>query len=235
MRALKVLLSIVVIFGVLLVIGDRVAVGYAEDMAADKIRSSQGLSKTPEVSIKGFPFLTQIAGRNLTEVDAELGGMSTSAEGRTLRVDKLSAQFHDVTLGSDYTSIQSAASATGNAHITYADLTKAAGGGVKISYAGEKDGRSQVKITPNVSGIPLVSDLQVTGSITVSGNTVKLRADEIPAMCRALAACQSAVRSQTDHVWKLDQLPGNLALDKVVTRSDGISISASGTNVKLPG
>src|SRR5437763_14807573 len=96
MRALKVLLSIVVIFGVLFVVGDRVAVSYAESMAADKIRSSQGLEKSPEVSIKGFPYLTQVAGRSLTEVDADLGGMSASADGRTLRVEKLSAQFHDV-------------------------------------------------------------------------------------------------------------------------------------------
>ncbi|MEU9116537.1 DUF2993 domain-containing protein [Streptomyces sp. NPDC048483] len=231
MRALKVLLFIVVILGVLFVVGDRVAVSYAEGMAADKIRSSQGLEKTPEVSIKGFPFLTQIAGRNLTEVDAELGGMSASADGRTLRVEKLSAQFHDVALGSDYTSIQSAASATGKAQISYADLTKAAGGGVKISYAGEKNGRSQVKISPN---LPLVGSLEVTGSLTVTGNTVTLRADEIPAMCKALPACQSGVRSQTDHEWKLDQLPGNLKLDKVVTTPKGVSLTASGTNVKIP-
>ncbi|MFG2135261.1 DUF2993 domain-containing protein [Streptomyces sp. NPDC048650] len=232
MRALRVLLFIVVILGVLFVIGDRVAVSYAESMAADKIRSSQGLDKSPEVSIKGFPFLTQIAGRSLTEVDAELGGMSASAEGRTLRVSKLSAQFHDVTLGSDYTSIQSAASATGKAAISYADLTKAAGGDVKISYGGEKNGRSQVKISPNV---PLLNSLTVTGSLTVSGNTVKLRADEIPAMCRAIPSCQSTVRAQTDHEWKLTQLPGNLQLDKVTTTAHGISVSASGTDVKLPG
>ncbi|MFI9048071.1 DUF2993 domain-containing protein [Streptomyces sp. NPDC053427] len=231
MRALRVLLVIVVILGALFVIGDRVAVNYAEGMAADKIRSSQGLEKTPEVSIKGFPFLTQIVGRNLTEVDAELGGMSANADGHTLRVDRLSAQFHDVTLGSDYTSIESAASATGNAHISYADLTKAAGGQVKISYAGEKNGRSQVKISPNV---PVLNTLEVTGSLTVSGNTVTLRADEIPAMCQALPRCQQSVRSQTDHKWQLTQLPGNLKLDKVVTKADGISLTASGTDVKLP-
>ncbi|MFJ9415504.1 DUF2993 domain-containing protein [Streptomyces sp. NPDC101227] len=231
MRALRVLLVIVVILGALFVVGDRLAVNYAEDMAADKIRSSQGLEKTPEVSIKGFPFLTQVLGRSLDEVDAELGGVSASADGHTLRVDKLSAQFHDVTLGSDYTSIQSAASATGQAHISYADLTKAAGGDVKISYAGEKNGRSQVKISPN---IPVLNSLEVTGSLTVSGNTVKLRADEIPAMCRAIPSCQSSVRSQTDHEWTLSQLPGNLKLDKVATKADGISLTASGTDVKLP-
>lgn len=232
MRALRVLLVIVVIVGGLLVAADRIAVNLAEDKAADKIRSSQGLDRTPEVSINGFPFLTQVIGRNLTEVDAELGGIEASADGRTLRVEKLSAQFHDVELGSDYTSVKSAASATGTARISYTDLTKAAGGGVKISYAGQKNGRSQVKITPN---LPVLSSLEVTGSLSVEGDTVRLRADSVPVMCKAIPGCESKVRTQTDHEWKLAQLPGNLKLERVETMRDGISIAASGKNVKMPG
>ncbi|UKY52026.1 LmeA family phospholipid-binding protein [Streptomyces inhibens] len=233
MRALRVLLFIGVILGGLFVAADRVAVNLVEDKAADKIRASQGLDKAPNVSIKGFPFLTQVAGRNLQEVDADLGGIEAKADGRTLRVDQLSAQFHDVALTSDYMSIESAASATGTARISYADLTKAAGGDVKITYGGEKNGRSQVKISPN---LPVLSSLDVTGSLTiVGGNTVRLRADGLPAMCRALPGCETKVRAQTDHDWKLDQLPGNLKLEKVVTKADGISISASGKDVKLPG
>ncbi|WP_164764670.1 LmeA family phospholipid-binding protein [Streptomyces lydicus] len=233
MRALRVLLVLVVILGGLFVAADRVAVGLAEDKAAEKIRASQGLDKTPTVAIKGFPFLTQVAGRSLQEVDADLGGIEARAEGRSLRIDRLSAHFFEVGLTSDYTSIESAATATGNARITYADLTKAAGGGVKISYGGEKDGRSQVKISPNV---PLPVSLNVTGSLTiVNGTTVRLRADGLPAMCKALPGCETKVRAQTDHDWKLAQLPGNLKLDKVVTMHEGISISASGKDVKLPG
>ncbi|WP_328385279.1 DUF2993 domain-containing protein [Streptomyces sp. NBC_00400] len=233
MRALRVLLVVLVIFGGLFVAADRVAVNLVEDKAADKIRSSQGLDKTPEVSIKGFPFLTQVAGRSLDEVDAELGGIEARAQGHALRIDRLSAQFHEVGLTSDYTSIESAATATGNARINYADLTKAAGGDVTIGYGGQKAGRGQVKISPK---IPVLSSLDVTGSITiVGGNTVRLRADGLPAVCRALPGCESKVRAQTDHDWKLDQLPGNLKLEKVVTTPEGLSISAAGKDVKLPG
>ncbi|MEU5214067.1 DUF2993 domain-containing protein [Streptomyces sp. NPDC020742] len=233
MRALRVLLIILVIFGGLFVAADRVAVNLVEDQAAEKIRSSQGLDRAPEVSIKGFPFLTQVAGRSLDEVDADLKGIEARAQGRTLRIDRLSAQFHEVGLTSDYMSVESAASATGTARISYADLTKAAGGDVKISYGGQKNGRSQVKISPN---LPALSTLDVTGSISiVGGNTVRLRADGLPTMCRVLPGCESKVRAQTDHDWKLDQLPGNLKLDKVATQADGLSISASGKNVKITG
>ncbi|MFB6556886.1 DUF2993 domain-containing protein, partial [Streptomyces sp. NPDC056405] len=183
--------------------------------------------------IKGFPFLTQVAGRNLDEVDADLDHVAARSEGRTLTLKHLSAQFRDVELTSDYTSIKSAASATATAEISYADMTNAAGGGVKISYGGEKNGRPQVKISPN---IPLLSSFDVTGTIeVVHGDTVQVRADSIPGMCRALPGCESKLRAQTDLGWKLDQLPGSLKLDKVTTTAQGITVAASGTDVKLTG
>ncbi|MFF0622900.1 DUF2993 domain-containing protein [Streptomyces sp. NPDC004296] len=233
MRALKVLLVLVVIFGGLFVAADRVAVNLAESKAADKLRSMQGVTSTPEVSIKGFPFVTQVVGRNLDEVDADLDHVSARSEGRTLTLRHLSAQFRDVALSNDFTSIESAASASATAEISYPDMTNAAGGGVKITYGGEKNGRSQVKISPNV---PLLSSFDVTGTIEiVHGDTVQVRADSIPAMCRALPGCESKVRSQTDHGWKLDQLPGSLKLEKVTTTAQGITVTASGTDVKLTG
>lgn len=236
MRALRVLLVIVVILGGLFVAADRIAVNFAEDKAADKIRSSQGLDRTPEVSITGFPFLTQVAGRSLDQVDARIDGLNATAEGHTLRIQELSAQFHDVKLTSDYTSIERAASATGEARISYADLTTASGKNVKVSYGGEKNGKSQVKISPNLPNLPMLNSLEVTGSVSiVNGDTVRLRADTLPALCSQLSACRNQVRAQTDHEWKLNRLPGGLKLDKVVSTREGISISASGKDVKLPG
>ncbi len=61
MKALAVLL--VLLLG-LLVLVDRVAVGFAEDRVAEQIAEKGALQGTPEVDIAGFPFLTQaVAGR----------------------------------------------------------------------------------------------------------------------------------------------------------------------------
>ena len=68
MRALRILVIVAVILGGLFVIADRVAVGFAEDEAAEQLKTSEGLAKTPDVSIKGFPFLTQVASGELDEV-----------------------------------------------------------------------------------------------------------------------------------------------------------------------
>lgn len=129
MRALRITLIVVVILGGLFVAADRIAVYIAESKAADKIKSSQGLTTTPNVSIKGFPFLTQVAGKELDEVDVGVDGLTTATgDGRSVRVTELDAKLHNVRISGSFSSA-SADRATGSAHISYADLSQAAGPG----------------------------------------------------------------------------------------------------------
>src|SRR5262249_56766518 len=55
-----ILLGSVLVLLVLLVVLDRVAVAYADNKAAEQMKS-QGFPTKPDVSIEGFPFLTQVA------------------------------------------------------------------------------------------------------------------------------------------------------------------------------
>ncbi len=58
------LLILLVVFGCLLVVADRVAVAVAQDRVADRIAEQGGLPGPPVVDITGFPFLTQaLSGR----------------------------------------------------------------------------------------------------------------------------------------------------------------------------
>ena len=79
MRARTVGLGVVVL-GVIaggLVVADRVAAGAAGDGAARQISSTfQGVVGTPEVTIGGFPFLTQLAAGTLDEVGARVDGVT---------------------------------------------------------------------------------------------------------------------------------------------------------------
>ena len=54
-----VLLIVFVVLVGLAIAADRVALAIAEDKAASTLRNSQHLSSTPDVSVPGFPFLTQ--------------------------------------------------------------------------------------------------------------------------------------------------------------------------------
>ncbi|ARZ68582.1 DUF2993 domain-containing protein [Streptomyces sp. HU2014] len=236
MRAIRTTLIVLVVLGALFVAADRIAVYFAEDQAAEKIRSSQGLSGTPEVSIKGFPFLTQIAGSSLDEVEVKLDDAVTASTGReSIRVSGFDATLHDVRIDSSFSSAV-ADRASGTAHISYADLTKAAADpGVTIGYGGtDAAGKSQVKVTGKVMVMGQTVERSVNSTVSVrGGNTVRVRADEVPA--EGIPGLEEAVRQKIDIDRQLNGLPKGITLDKVVTTPDGIDITLAGSKVNLAG
>ncbi|MEV0282229.1 DUF2993 domain-containing protein [Streptomyces sp. NPDC050610] len=234
MRGLRILLVIVVVLGILFVAADRVAVYFAENEAAKKIKSSQNLSETPDVSIKGFPFLTQVADSKLDEVDIDLDGVSASAGGHSIRVTKLKASLHDVKINSSFSSA-TADNATGSAHISYEDLTKAAEPGVKVSYGGrDKDGKSQVKVSAGVSLLGRPVERSVLSTVTmVGGNTIRLHADSVPG--QEIPGLEGLIRKKIDFDRQIDGLPRGIKLDKITTTEDGMDISVTGSHVELAG
>ncbi|MBT2382423.1 DUF2993 domain-containing protein [Streptomyces sp. ISL-11] len=235
MRAIRITLIIAVILGALFVGADRLAVYLAEDQAAEKIRSSQGLSGTPEVSIKGFPFLTQVAGSRLDEVEVKLDGVTAGSGRESVRVSGFDATLRDVRINSSFTSAV-ADSASGTARISYAELTKAAADpGVTIAYGGtDAAGQSKVKVTGKVLVMGQPVERSVVSTVSVqNGDTVRVRADEVPS--QGIPGLEQAVRQKIDLDRRINGLPKGIKLDKVVTTPDGVDITLAGTNVNLAG
>ncbi|MEU3184668.1 DUF2993 domain-containing protein [Streptomyces sp. NPDC006923] len=249
MRALRILLILVIVFGGLFVAADRAAVYFAEGQVADKIKSSQGLTTDPQVSIKGFPFLTQILGSSLDEVDISLDGVSASADGHNVEVTDVQAELRDVTIDSSFSSA-TAATANGSAHISYADLAKSAPKGASVGYAGaERAAKGQVKLSGSLTEVlegagiavpdtvrALLGGQTVTAYSTVSlegGNTVRLRAEDLPQL--PVPGLNDQVRDVVNYDLKIDGMPSTIKLDKVVAAEDGLRFSGTGTDVSLSG
>lgn len=244
MRALRILLITVIVLGVLFVIVDRVAVHFAEGEAADQLKTSENLASTPDVSIDGFPFLTQVAGGELDQVEVGIKDYEapTGAGGKTIRIDDMKAEMKGVTFSGDYSSA-TAASATGTATIAYDELLKAAkseptrvGPAVSAQVVGLSDGgngKIKVQIDATVLGVKLPKPVSVLSSVTVQGDTVRVRADSLPDLGIDLA--ESAIRSITDFQQTIEQLPGGIRLDKVQAVQDGVEITVKGSNVRLAG
>lgn len=235
MRALRMTLILAVVLGGLFLAADRLAVKLAEQEAADRIQRSQGLSETPQVSIKGFPFLTQVLDKNLDEVKVDLDGVTATAGGRSIRVTGLAAELHDVRLGDHYSSA-TADRASGSALISFEDLSMAAPEGVKVSYGGKDSaGRSQVKVTASVD-VPLVGRVErsVTSTVSIAGgDKIRLRADAIPGT--QIPGLESLIRGKIDFDRELSGLPQSIELDEVTTTRDGVSVSVTGEKVPLAG
>ncbi|WP_405688460.1 DUF2993 domain-containing protein [Streptomyces sp. NBC_01387] len=229
MRALRILLIFVVILGGLFVLVDRVAVNVAESKAADRIRSSEGLSGTPDVDIKGFPFLTQVLDKKLGRVDVTLKGVEANASGRQVRITNVRAELHDVKISGTFTSAV-AARASGTAHISYEDLTKASESGAKIAYGGN----GKVKVTGSVNILGRTLTRSVTSSVTMVGtDRIKVHADTVPG--EGIPGLEGLVRQKTDFDSAVGGLPAGLKLDQVRATEDGVDIGVTGTDVALAG
>lgn len=251
MRALRILLIVVVILGGLFAVVDRVAVYFAEDEAASKLQTTENLASTPDVSIKGFPFLTQVASGELDDVEvgikdyeANTGtGTGTGGSGagpKTIRIDDLKADMKGVTFSGDYSSA-TASTATGTATIAYDELLKAAKSqptdifsGVTAQVVGLSDGgNGKIKVDVKVSAAGASQTYPVLSTVTADGDTVKVHADNLPKLVIELA--DSRIRSITDFQQTIDQLPGGVKLDSVQAAKDGVDITVKGSNVRLAG
>ncbi|MFH0176262.1 DUF2993 domain-containing protein [Streptomyces cacaoi] len=245
MRALRILLVVVVVLGGLFVLADRLAVNFAEGEVADKLKANEGLATTPDVSIKGFPFLTQVVGGSLDDVEVGIKDYeaATGTSGQKIRIDDLAADMKGVEFSGDYSSA-TASSATGTASITYAELLKTAKSeptqvmqGVTANVVGLSDGgngKIKVAVEATVLGTKLPQPVYVLSTVTVEGDTVRVHADSLPSF-GGVQAAESEVRSITDFEQKIDDLPGGIQLDKVQAGTNGVDISVKGSNVRLAG
>ncbi|MFF4039890.1 DUF2993 domain-containing protein [Streptomyces sp. NPDC001816] len=245
MRALRIILILVVILGGLFVIADRVAVHFAEGEAADKLRTTENLASTPDVDIKGFPFLTQVAGGSLDDVEVGIKDYeaATGTNGKTIRIDDLQADMKGVDFSGDYSSA-TAASATGTATISYDELLKTAKSeptevapGITARVVGLSDGghgKIKVMVEGTVASVGLKQTVPVLSSVTVENDRVRVHADSLPKLGAAVIA-ENRIRQITDFQQAIDQLPGGIKLDKVQAAKDGVEISVKGSNVRLAG
>ncbi|MGP3977475.1 LmeA family phospholipid-binding protein [Streptomyces sp. 8N114] len=238
MRALRIGLVILVVLAGLFVAADRIAVNLAEDEVAKKLKSQLGSTSSgdPSVSIEGFPFLTQIAGKDLDKVTVEVEGVTATASDRQVRLSKVNMTAEDVKLSDNYGSAV-ADRATGTVHLSYADLSKAADDGVRVGYGGKStSGKDQVKVTASVA-LPLVGravERSVYSTVSVSGgDTVRLHADKVPGS--KVPGVEEAIRKKIDFEREIDSLPDGLKLEKVEATKDGVDVSMAGTGVNLAG
>jgi hypothetical protein len=245
MRALRILLITVVILGGLFVAADRLAVHFAEGEVADRLKSRENLATTPDVSINGFPFLTQLAGGELDDVEVGMDGYeATTADGsEKIRIDDLKARMKGVDFSGDF-STAIAATATGTATISYAELLKAAdpqptevAPGVTAHIVGLSDGghgKIDVAVEVTAGGEKLPEPAHVLSTVTVKNNRLGVKADNLPEL-GGVTLAESRIREITDFQQTIDELPGGIKLDKVEAAEDGVDVTVRGSNIVLAG
>jgi LmeA-like phospholipid-binding len=210
-----VVLGIVLVLAVLFVVLDRVAVAYAENQAAKQMQS-QGFPAKPDVTIKGFPFLTQVAARRLNDVhitasDVPAGPVKFS----------FAADATDVLLNPGFQS-GTISHVTGTGVIPFSSVSSAlgaGGSGLTISSAGGNN----VKVSLNIAGF----DVSMTGSVEQTGpNTLKVHLNQPSGIPVSLPI-------PTDFTIHIPTLPLHLTIQSVRVTSQGVVVHATGSDIKF--
>ena len=220
----------VVVVLVLLVALDRVALVVAEREVAAKIQTKQDLPTRPSVSIKGFPFITQVIGRHFDAAELHASDLVVGDTQRTVAIGTLSARVAGIDTNHDFSSA-TADSVTGTATVGYPELSKLLG--ASVTYAG--DGRVSAAETATVLG------QQITGSVTaavgITGTTLLSFSDVRIAVGGSGVTLPQSVTDSLTSAFKnqlsLAGLPFGLRLQGVVATSAGVSISATARTVAL--
>jgi hypothetical protein len=225
-RGTKWIIVLVVLLG-LLVGADRIALAVAESQLADRVQSSQHLSRKPDVGIAGFPFLTQVAARDFPHATVDIHGLTANK----LTITDLHADLRGVHVSSGFNSAV-VDDLTATAELSYADIGKALSselnldgvqvGTVQVSRAGQ----DQVKASYDLLGATISAKVDVS---LEGANTLRFRSVSFDTPLSGLGVSPQ----NFDLKYDLGALPFGIKLTQLAFTDSAVEITANGTNVNL--
>ena len=202
-----------------LVGGDRAAKAYAEDRMASQVQSSLALSGKPNVTIQGFPFLTQAAARTFNTVDVNASN-ETAGPGGQLQIASLTATLHGMHIhGTNSATVDQF---TASALVTFTALAHA--GGIPQGITLAPAGPNQLKATVDILGFSSDATAKVT---QVGSNKINVKITDfggVPA---------DVLGSLTDFNISIPKLPAGVKIQSISITQQGLRITASGQNTTL--
>lgn len=209
----------VIVLLILLVIGDRVALAVTENDMASQFQSN-GFPVKPSVTIEGFPFLTQLIGKDFHKVD--ISASNVPAGPVTIN------SVHATLTGLHISSLSSNATATvdqmnATAFISFGALASAGGLGSGTGIAVTPDGANKVKISAGLGGI--FSDTEEASIKQTGPQTITVK------VLPGKGAVGSLLSSFGSFSFNLPQgVPASLKITGLTLNSQGLTVSAAATN-----
>jgi hypothetical protein len=211
-----VVLIIVVVLAGLAVVGDRIAASYAEHRIASEIQK-EGFGSRPDVTIYGFPFLTQVMDRHfphahMTARNVHEGPLNISRIDGDVREVRVDSGFRKGTIGS----------VDGTATVSFGDLTKAAGQpDLKLTAAGPNTVKAEVDLD--------ITTAEATAQITKVGNQIRVHAVSVEGFPL------SDLGDDLDFTVPVSGLPMGLTFKSLTVSSKGVALRITGSHLKFSG
>lgn len=245
-RLLIVLIVLLIVFGVLLAVADRVAEGVAEQRITEEVDqqlAARGVqSSRPEVSVGGFPFLTQVLGEKYDSITILLRDVSTAPDQRGdtpagIKLSRVDVEARDVnapidTLRTGQGDIV-ATTVEGTATVGYPSVVKL------INQPDlrllERDGKLLATLPVRLFG----QQFTLTGeaAITATDGGIRLKfqeltADGLPDTDAARSAVNTYAKDLSVDV-PLPALPFGIKVRDVQPLPDGLAVTATAADVSL--
>jgi hypothetical protein len=212
-----ILLIVIIVLGVLAVVGDRVAAKYAENRIASEIQK-EGFGTKPDITIDGFPFLTQVLNRHFPR--AHMTARNVPVEG-PLSISRIDGVVRDVRVESGYRK-GTIGSVDGTATISFGDLTKAAGQpDLELKAAGPDTVKANVDLGFDTA--------TATAKVTKVGNQIKVHGVSVEGFPL------SELGDDLDFSVPVDGLPMGLRFQSLTVSSKGVALRITGSNIAFKG
>jgi hypothetical protein len=208
----------VLVIVIVLVVGDRVANAITENQMASQVQTSLGLSGKPNVTIQGFPFLTQLIARDFSTVDMSASNETTGP----LQIASLTATLHGMHIHSFTSKTATVDSLDASALVTFTALGNA--GGIPQGITLSADGTNKIKADVSIGPISDSAVAQVTQSGSNQINVKVIDAGGIPT---------SVLGNLADFSVSIPKLPAGVAIQNVSVTQQGVRITITGHNTTL--
>ncbi|MFE2441349.1 DUF2993 domain-containing protein [Streptomyces sp. NPDC021218] len=178
----KALIGLLVL-GLLLVLADRCAVMYSERKAEQELQKRLDLATAPNVTIHGFPFLTQVLGKDLEQVDIAVPDVAADR----VSLAEVRAQAQDIRIVGDLPSSFRGATVgrmKGDVLLSFEDLSRELGASqVRFRAMGPSSVRADGKLPVAGQQVSLHAQahIQRQGDRGISTSVTDMRLD-IPGM-----------------------------------------------------
>jgi hypothetical protein len=225
-RPLGTLLIVVIVLLGLLVAADFVARAVAQDKFASEIQS-HGFPKKPDVSIQGFPFLTQLVSRDIQQVNIR----SADVPEGPVTIKSMNFVLNGLHLNSGYSG-GTVDTLTGSVFITFPELANAltsqagalgslvGSAGLTLTAASSDEVKASITV--------LVLSASATWRVTaVDGNKIHVQ------LVSSSGLPPSLLGSVSNITLRLPALPLSVSLKSVSVTPAGVTGQLAGSNLQL--
>jgi hypothetical protein len=250
-RGRGLLITLIVLLIIVLVVlfaADRFGRSYAEriisDKVAEQVSNQKATSEKPDVTIEGFPFLTQVAAGRYDEIKIELANFSGPADQNgtqkiqvpllDIRARNVKASLSTLRSGGDIV----AGTVTGTGTIDYQQVASLIGKS-SVTPSGVTLTDQNGKLTGAAEVPVLGQSIKITATVklAVANGAVQVRladadSPDLPAIPGVKALLATQVAKFAFDI-KVPTLPLKLKVQQVSPQANGLQFTAGASNITL--